>query len=79
MNALAERASRGILAAAHRVRDGLTESEAVLVQTKPGGWADQPKIRGHLSRVALGTFENLVEVDVLQFRHMLRNVTEDHK
>ena len=52
MNALAGRAGRGIVDAADRAKAGLNDVEALLIQTTPGGWANRPKIRGHLRWVA---------------------------
>jgi len=46
------RAGREIEQAAERVRAGLLDIEEALVQTRPGSWANEPKIRGHLSWVA---------------------------
>jgi photosystem II stability/assembly factor-like uncharacterized protein len=37
---------------AEQVRAGLSEIEEMLIQSRPGGWANEPKIRGHLAWVA---------------------------
>ena len=52
MRPLEGRAGREVEEAAERVRVGLLEVEEALIQTRPGGWANEPKIRGHLSWVA---------------------------
>ena len=52
MGPLGDRAGREIEQAADRVRVGLLEVEEALIQTRPGGWANEPRIRGHLSWVA---------------------------
>ena len=52
MGPLGDRAGREIEQAADRVRVGLLEVEGALIQTRPGGWANEPRIRGHLSWVA---------------------------
>ena len=52
MRELGGRAGRDIEQAAERVRTGLRNIEETLIQTRPGGWANEPKIRGHLSWVA---------------------------
>lgn len=52
MSALGERAGSDIELLVEQVRLELQEIEGTLIQTRPGGWANQPKIRGHLSWVA---------------------------
>jgi hypothetical protein len=52
MRALGGRAGREIEQSAERLRNGLQAVEETLIQTRPGGWANEPKIRGHLSWVA---------------------------
>jgi hypothetical protein len=41
-----------IEAAANTIEDKLTSIENELIQTKPGGWSQKPKIRSHLAWVA---------------------------
>jgi photosystem II stability/assembly factor-like uncharacterized protein len=41
-----------VKAAATAIEDKLTSIENELIQTKPGGWSQKPKIRSHLSWVA---------------------------
>jgi len=52
MTALGSRAGHDVEEAVGRVHAGLQGIEEALVQTRPGGWANEPKIRGHLSWVA---------------------------
>ena len=52
MSRLGDRAGGVTASLADSVRDELTDIEETLVQVRGGGWANQPKIRGHLSWVA---------------------------